>query len=152
MYNQGLAQFIQTKKLKANECINSFLKANEVTDFTAKNHNRVNGYIEKNWTKFASFVDNGIKNGTLSGQRIKLNSYYQEQKERVNIVKGEFINLELTNEQKLIINHIKVNGVSKIQSFLQKQGINPLPKDYSFTSKQLQWMPLVNQAIQNNFK
>jgi hypothetical protein len=150
MYSYGLVQFLQAKKLKSNECINAFLKSENVSEFTAKNHNRVNIYIEKHWNKFASFVDRGIKNGDLKGKPVKLNHHFDEQRERNERIKKEFQDVNLNSEQQRIINEIKKDGVGKFQSAMMKEGINPVGKDYAFESKTLQWLPLVNQIIENN--
>ena len=149
MYNYGLVKFLQAKKLKSNECINAFLKSEGVTEFTAKHHNRVNSYIEKHWTKFASFVDRGIKDGTLQGKAVKLNTYYDEQNEYRNIVKNEYKEAKLTAEQQKILDKIRKNGGGKLQSAMMKAGINPVRKNYEYKSKTLQWLPVVNQAIEN---
>ena len=149
MYNYGLVKFLQAKKLKSNECINAFLKAEGVTEFTAKHHNRVNSYIEKHWTKFSSFVDRGIKDGTLQGKAVKLNTYFDEQREYRDTVKAEFENANLTTEQQKILDEIKKNGVGKLQSAMMKAGINPVGKNYECKAKTLQWLPVVNQAIEN---
>jgi flagellar motility protein MotE (MotC chaperone) len=149
MYNYGLVKFLQAKKLKSNECINAFLKAEDITEFTAKHHNRVNSYIEKHWTKFSSFVDRGIKDGTLQGKAVKLNTYFDEQREYRSAVKSEFENANLTAEQQKILNEIKQNGVGKLQSVMMKAGVNPVGKNYECKAKILQWLPVVNQAIEN---
>ena len=148
MYKYGLVKFLQAKKLKSNECINAFLKS-EGCDFEAKHHHRVNNYIEKNWTKFSSFVDRGIKDGTLQGKAVKLNTYYSEQEEYRNLVRNEFKEAKLTTEQQNILDNIRRNGVGKLQSAMMKAGINPVGKNYECKSKTLQWLPVVNQAIEN---
>jgi hypothetical protein len=150
MYNQGLIKFIQAKRLSSTQCINSFLISEGITNFSAKNHNRVNSYIETNWTKFASFVDKELKNGNLKGRAIKLNTYFDEQRERKEKVKDEYNSIELSIQQQQLLFRIRKEGIGFIQSFLMKNGIKPLPKDSSFTSKVLSWLPLVNQAIEND--
>lgn len=149
MYNYGLVKFLQAKKLKSNECINAFLKSEGISGFTAKHHNRVNNYIEKHWIKFSSFVDKGIKDGILQGKSVKLNTYFDEQREYKNAVKAELKNANLTAEQQKMLNEIKQNGVGKIQSIMMKSGINPVGKNLECKSKNLQWLPVVNQAIEN---
>ena len=151
MYNYGLVKFLQAKKLKSNECINAFLTAEGITDFQAKHHHRVNDYIENNWTKFASFVDRGIKDGTLHGKPVKLNTYYDEMEEYNNIVKNEFKEANLNQQQQELFDYIRRKGVGKLMSFLMKKEVVPTRKDLSFKSKTLRWMPLVNQAIENGF-
>ena len=148
MYNYGLVKFLQAKKLKSNECINAFLKSEGCT-FEAKHHNRVNNYIEKHWTKFASFVDSGIKNGTLQGKAVKLNTYFDEAREYHNLVANEFKGVNLTTEQQKMLDHIRRNGIGKLQSAMMKMGIHPEKKNYEYKSKILQWLPVVNQALDN---
>ena len=47
MYNYGLVKFLQVKKLKSNEAINAYLSYKNITEFNAKNHNRVNDFLDK---------------------------------------------------------------------------------------------------------
>jgi hypothetical protein len=148
MYNIGLVRFIEAKSLKSKQCIDAFLKHQGVA-FTSKNHNRVNDYIDKNWNRFATFVDKGIRAGTLNGNPVKLNTYYAEQEERRNIVASEFDNEELSGEEKWILTYIGKHGVGNVQSYLSKVQKQHSPaKDYSYTSKKLQWLPLV-KMIEN---
>ncbi len=146
-YDYGLVRFIQAKKLKSTECINAFLKSEGITDFTAKNHSRVNGYIKKNWTKFASFCDRGIKDGALTGRPVKLNISYDIEREYKDAVKNELETIKLTSGQQEFLAEIKQNGVGKLQSEMMKAGINPVGKDLKYKSRSLQWLPIVNQAI-----
>jgi hypothetical protein len=151
MYYYGLVKFLQAKKLKSNECINAFLISEGITDFTAKNHNRVNEYIDKHWIKFAAFVDKSIKNGNIQGKAVKLNTYYDEKAEWLRLVKNEFEEVKLTKEESDLLGKIKNKGVSHIQSFLHNKGVTGLGKDYSYKSKTLQWLPLVKKAIENGY-
>lgn len=149
MYNYGLVKFLEAKKLKSNECINAFLTSEGITDFNSKHHNRVNNYIENHWEKFCSFVDRGIKNGTLQGKAVKLNTYFDEQREYYNLVNNEFKEANLTPKQQHLLNIIRKKGVGVVHAFLQKKSIQPVKKDMNYKSKLLQWLPLVNQAIDN---
>jgi hypothetical protein len=149
MYSYGLVKFLQAKKLKSAEAINSFLKSEGITNYTAKHHHRVNSYIQKNWTKFATFIDKEIKNGNLKGSAVKLNHYYDEQREYKNEVRNEFVNANLTVDQEMLLNYIKEYGVGSVHSFLNKKGIIGLGKDPNYKSKKLQWLPVVNKAIEN---
>jgi|CXWL01.1.fsa_nt_gi hypothetical protein len=152
MYNYGLVKFLQAKKLKSNECINAFLTSEGVREFTAKHHNRVNSYIEKHWTKFSSFVDKGIKDGTLQGKAVKLNTYFDEVREYSAAVKKELEEVKLSVEQQNVLDEIKKSGIGKLQSIMMKEGINPVGKNYNYKSKSLQWLPIVNQVIENGIK
>lgn len=148
MYSRGITTFLKAKHVNI-KAIDKFLEAEGISAFTSKNHMKSSAYIQKNWEKFATFIDKSIKNKTISGKAVKLNVYYSEQKARTERIKKELENID--EETKQYISYIKKNGVSKIQSFLSKKGINPAGKDYSYISV-LQWLPLIKQAIDNNFK
>jgi len=148
MYNYGLTKFLQAKNLKSNQAINAFLKS-EGCDFTAKNHNRVNNYLQSNWNKWATFVDKGLKDGTLSGTSKKLNHYFDEEKERRERVNKEFKEIDLTPEQMKVFDFMKEHGVGKIQSILMKSGFSAPGKNYEYESRKLQWLPLVNKVIES---
>lgn len=150
MYNYGIVRFLQAKQLKSKECIDGFLISEGITNFTSKNHNRVNKYIESNWTKFAAYCDKGLKSGELQGKAVKFNYYYDEQREYKEKVRQEYEALNLTPLQKSILKRItKEFGVGFLQSFLQKKGITPVGKNMDYFSKTLQWMDLVNLAIEH---
>lgn len=152
MYNYGLVQFLQAKKLKSKECIDKFLLSEGITNFTSKNHNRVNNYIQNNWIKFAAFCDKGIKSGELNGEAVRLNYSFEEQRNYHNKVKEEFESLNLTPLQKAILNKIKKEyGVGFLQAFLNRKGLKSGGKNLSYHSKNLQWLDVVNNAINNGF-
>lgn len=150
-YSYGLVRFLQAKKLKSKECINAFLLSEGITTFTAKQEGRCSAYIESNWTKFASFVDRGMKDGVLQGTPVKLNHHFDELRERKAVVAREFEAANLTESEKELIKFIRDNGIQAIQSFLMKNNIKPEKKETGYTSKLLQWRPLIKQAIQHNF-
>ena len=152
MHNYGLTSFMQAKKLKSKECIDGFLQEQGITTFNSKNHNQVNTYIQENWEKFCSFVDRGLKNKTLHGQRVKLNSYFDEQKQYKEAVRAEFEALNLTQEQKKLLSYIRHNGASQIHSFLQKNGYSVPKKEMSYHSKTLRFLPIVDAAIAAGFE
>lgn len=142
MYSIGLERFMQAKKLKSQDTINQFLQSEGITEFTPKNHLKVNNYIQKHWTKFASFVDAGIKSGKLQGKAVKLNYYYDEQRERNEIVKKE--RDLLTKEENDLYNLMRKydSGVSfsRTASFFAKKGFN-LPKNSDAISKAARSQP-----------
>lgn len=149
MYNYGLTSFLDAKHLNYKEAINAFLKHQGVTEFTAKHRYKVNDYIEENWVRFASFIDKSIKNGTLKGEAVKLNTYYAEQKERNAIVKAEFERANLSDDQKKLLKYIGLNfGPRGITSFLMKRGYGVPAKTRHYTSKTLQWLPVVDLSIE----
>lgn len=148
MYDHGLITFLKANDVSVIEAVNKYLQYKKVTDFKPKHHDKVNNFIKQNWQNFASFVHNSIKSGSLIGKPIKLNSYYDEQKEyKANLIK-EFEEEKINSEEKFLLNRIrKEYGSGFIQSFLMKKDIIPLAKDRSYLSKTLQWLPLVRQAI-----
>ena len=149
MYSTGLVKFLQAKKVRSNDAINSFLAAEGVLHFTARHHRQVDSYLQKNWTKFATFIDKEIRSGKLKGQAVKLNSYYDEQRERKEVVAREFLQADLSADQKRLLAYIKEYGEGSVQLFLIKKGITGLGKDHTYTSRKLQWLPLVNKALEN---
>jgi hypothetical protein len=148
MYNIGLTRFIESKELNSKEAINGFLKYKGITKFTANNHYQVNDFIQNNWNSFSSYVDRELKNGNLNGKRVKLNTYYDEHRKYIKQVKDEVVSSDISKEEQRLLNKIKKEySVGFLQSFLMKRDIQPLGKDISYFSKNLQWLPLVRQAI-----
>lgn len=142
MYNYGLLRFLKAKQVKPSEAIHLFLQNENITDFKPKNHNRVNDYIQNNWVKFSSFVDKSIKDGILKGKPVKLNTYFQEQHERNQVVIGEFKSVTLTAQEKKII-MLENWQLGAVHSFFSKNNIDIPKRDESFTSKKLQKMPII---------
>lgn len=149
MYNHGLESFLQAKKLSSKDTINKFLQSQGITEFTSKNHNRVNDFIEANWNRFATFVDKGIKSGELKGQAIKLNTYFSEKRERDQTARDEFKSLNLSKGEIFIIN-LERHEFSPIDSILSKNGLNRPSNDLSYTSKKLQRLPILRLLQENN--
>jgi len=148
-YNYGIVSFLNRKQVHVQTAINAYLKYKEVK---IKGDFKISEYIENNWTSFASFIDKGIKSGDLKGVAIRLDYHHEEQREYIKSVKAEFEIVELTMQEITILNKIKKEyGVGFIHSFLMKKDIKPLPKDFSFKSKKLQFLPLVKQAIKEGF-
>lgn len=152
--NYGIEKFLSAKKLKAKEVINHFLIWENVLDFDFSNKRIVNEYIQKHFTKFASFCDRGIKNGVFKGIDVKLNSYYKERREYRERVRKEYEQMNLTELQKDILKYISknFNNAGFLQSFLHKKGIVKTGgKNLEYFSKTLQWIDVVNLAIENGF-
>jgi hypothetical protein len=148
-YNYGIISFLNRKQVHTSTAIKAYL---EHKDAKIKGDFKTSQYIEDNWTSFASFVDKGIKSGTLKGVAIRLDYYHEEQREYVKSVKSEFESIELTSQEQEILNKIKKEyGVGFIHSFLMKKNIQPVPKDFSYKSKKLQFLPVVRQAIKEGF-
>lgn len=148
MYSYGLVKFLKAKKLKSNEAINAYLSYKLITDFNAKNHNRVNDYLESNWSNFAQFIDRAIKEGLISGERIRLNYHFEEQRNRHLEVKQEFENESLSKDEEYLIN--LNSNFSKVHSFICKKGFNVPQKDYNYTSKKLGNMSLIRLLREHN--
>ncbi len=150
MYNRGLEVFMHNKQLKSQDTINQFLQSEGITEFTAKNHIRVNNYIEKHWTKFASFVDSGIKSGKLKGKAVKLNHYFDEQREWKEKAKAER-NL-LTDEENKLYNIIRRfdDSWGKVTSFFAKRGIN-LPKNNEGITKAVKTQPKLITILNSEY-
>ena len=152
--NYGIEKFLSVKKLNGKEVINGFLESENVLAFDFGNKRMVNEYIQKHFTKFASFCDKGIKNGDFKGLDVKLNSYYDERKEYRERVKKEYESMNLSKLQKDILKYISknFNNAGFLQSFLNKKGIIKTGgKNLEYFSKTLQWIDVVNLAIENGF-
>lgn len=144
-YNFGLRRFIQAKKLEGKKAINAFLKHKNITDFDYSRSGKVNNFIEKNWNEFAGFCDAGIKSGLLKGKRVKLNTYYDELQEYIDMCKQEERDLNLTFMERQFIRYA---DRSKVQSFLSKNGVDQ-PKAYPFEyAKRLGPLPMYRKAIE----
>jgi hypothetical protein len=149
MYSIGLEKFIQAKRLKSKEVINLFLEHESITDFNANNHNKVNNYIQNNWNKFATFVDKSIKNGIIRGERVKLNSYFDEQVEFRRKCKTE--ESTISNEEMKLINIIKnydnIIQLNKCHSFLNKRNIK-LPANQEGCSRKYKILPKIKFILE----
>jgi sulfur relay (sulfurtransferase) DsrC/TusE family protein len=151
MYNWGIISFLQDKSVNTRKGIQAFI-LKEGVDFNPNHYDKVNNYIQKNWNKFSTFIDKAIKSGELKGTPVKLNTHFDEKRERDEIVRNEFKYANLSPEEEKVLRHIRKNyGPDKVQSFLAKRGISTMPKDKSYTSKTLQHMPNVKQLTNNGW-
>jgi hypothetical protein len=153
MYSYGLETFIQSKKLNSKEAINKFLEQEKITEFTAKNHNRVNNYIQNNWVKFATFIDKGIKSGLLKGKAIKLNYYFDEQREFKNNCKEE-IKLITKEEMQLITLINKYDDLihlSRTSSFFGRKNMK-MPSNQEGFSRKYKILPKIQFILNSKFK
>ncbi len=90
--------------------------------------------VQENWDNFATFVDKGIKSGDLQGEAVKLGHYYDEVRDRKRKVNEEFKNLNLSKDEKYIIN----TSIDILSSVLKKVYDIDKPKSSNrFTSKKL---------------
>ena len=147
MINHGITSFLYMKKVKEKEGIKAFLTHQQV-NVGINRHNEVNDYIQSNWSKFASFIDNSIKNGTLKGKAVKLNTHFDEERQRVNQIIAEKKAAKLTAQEDRILRKISKNGIGILKGY----HAGGLKKDYSFTSKNMQWLPVIRKAIELGFK
>jgi hypothetical protein len=149
MYSIGLEKFIQAKKLSSKEVINLFLEHESITDFNANNHKKVNDYIQNNWNKFATFVDKSLKDGVVQGERIKLNTYFDEQKEFRDKCKIE--ESIISNEEMHLINIIKkyddIIQFNKCHSFLNKRNVK-LPSNQEGDSRKYKVLPKIKFILE----
>lgn len=154
MYSTGLIHFLSVKQLKPKTTINAFLSSQNITSFTAKNHNRVNNYIQNNWIKFATFVDKGIKSGILEGKAIKLNTYYDEQREYTNQRKQEINTLspDLLKFSNIVKKYDSLRDLSHLRRFCMDNNI-PLPKRLEEGKSHLyKSSPVLNEVLNHPLK
>lgn len=152
MYNRGIESFLQMKKVgNMKNAVQQFLDEQEIELFTANNYVDASNYIQRNWVKFASFIDQSIKNGKIKGKAVRLNYSYEEDRRRQKAVKAEFEAIKLSTEQQFLLDFVKENGAGKIQSFLAKKGHQTPAKDLNYTAKSLQWLPMINLAIEAGY-
>ena len=154
MYNIGLDNFLRAKQLKSKATIDSFLLSQNITSFTSKNHNRVNNYIQNNWIKFASFVDKGLKSGTLEGKAVKLNTYYDEQREYNNQRKTEINTLssELIKFSHIVKKYDSIRNLSHMRTFCMNNNI-PLPRRLEEGNSHLyKSSPILNEILNHPLK
>lgn len=148
MYNYGLVTFMRTKKLKSNQSINAYLVHKGVSDFNAKNYNRVNDFLEKNWSNFAQFIDKSLKDGSISGERVRLNYHFEEQKNRYLKVNSEFEKENLSKDEQWLLN--LETYFSKTHSFLAKKGLKIPQKNLDYISAKLRNMPIILVLREND--
>ena len=153
MYSYGLKIFAQAKKLDLRETISKFLEQEKITKFTVNNHNKVNNYIQNNWIKFATFVDKGIKSGLLKGKVIKLNTYFDEQREFKNNCKKE-IKLITKEEMQLITLISKYDDLmhlSRTSSFFGRKNIK-MPSNQEGFSRKYKILPKIQFILNSDLK
>jgi hypothetical protein len=147
MINHGITTFLFLKKVDKAKGIKAFLEA-QGSQIKFSNHPALNDYIQSNWSKFASFIDTNIKNGTLKGEAIKLNTHFDEERERIAQIIAEKKVANITPEEDKILRKIKKGGIGILKGYAP-HGVG---KDYSFTSSNMQWLPVVRGAIAAGFK
>lgn len=150
MYNTGIEVFLNLKKVNIREGVKAFIKHKGVKTNPYDNY-EASAYIQSNWEAFASFIDKSIKDGTLKGTAVKLNSYYQEQRQRNEMIRAQTKELNITKEEQRIFNRIKKEGPGFLYSFLMSNGVQPCKKDLTIISKTQQYLPLVRLALENNY-
>ena len=144
-FNYGLQSFLRAKSMKSVKTIELFLKE-EGAGFTYDSTKKANDYIERNWEKFASFCDRKIKTKELPGKAVKLNTHFDEERERGARIRDE---MDAANMTFIERNYVQFADMRKVQSFLSKKGINQLKKDCEFESKKMRDLPNYRLAIEN---
>jgi hypothetical protein len=140
-YNYGIVAFLNAKRVPAKQAVKLFLE-HCGKKCSYRDYRNASDYIQANWNRFATFIDKALLSGELKGQRVKLNTYYEEQAERNREIAQEFKSVELSKEEKAILN-IPSHEFGVVHSVIAKAGFKSPQKEYSYTSKKLQNMPLI---------
>lgn len=147
-YDYGTIAFLKAKKLNAKQTIQAYIK-DQNESFSHNNIKKVNALISSNFSRFATFCDKAIKSGTLKGNAVKLNTYYDEQRERNEQVNKEYKEVSLSTDQECLLGIIKTDYcAAKLHSFITKQGFGIPKMDDSFTARRLRFLPTVNLVIE----
>lgn len=142
MYNRGIESFLHAKKVPIGPAIRMFLTSQNATHINPKKGEQTSYYVNSNWNKFATFIDQKIKSGELKGTPVKLNHSFDEERRRNEIIKAEFASVDLSKDELKLIK-LDMWDWSPIHSIINKAGYQLPPKDTSYTSKKLQNMPLI---------
>lgn len=150
----GVLAFISQKELNDFKTVKAYIKKLGLQ--IDPNSKKAANIINKNFVSFASFCDKSIKEGTLEGKAVKLNTYYDERREYKQQAYKEYKEANLTAEHEFLLSVIKKDlGCSKLSSFLAKNGIEHVEMDKSKAARRLQYLPIINLVIENgidNFK
>lgn len=73
-WSYGLITFCNAKQLNLNEVVNAFIKKHQFKGDK-------NELVEKHWHKFASFVNEGLLDGSIKGKLVSVSNGSQEQKQ-----------------------------------------------------------------------
>lgn len=126
MYSIGLVRFSHKKQFNLSKALEMFF-AKHAPDIKHNKPKLVNNILadDKNFTKFAAFVDKSLKDGSLKGKPVRLNYSYEEAE--MHRVKAEAEKKALNKEELLLWNLIKKyddpTRLSKCTSFFNKKGM-----------------------------
>lgn len=153
MLDRGLLSFLAAKNVKTNQAITMFLQSEEITGFTSRNHRQVNSYIQNNWNKFATFIDKSIKSGKLNGTPVKLNYYYEEERQRREAAQIEYNAMpdDVKRLWKLITKYDDKAKLSKCASFFGKRGLFFPKNDDTATSAIARNLPKLMYMIESGY-
>lgn len=153
----GLRYFLKAKKLNYHECVNAFLKHQNITKFSAKNYTRAINYINSNWNPFASFVDNKLKVKEISGKRVKLSHYDEMLRERAErnkaaqeqryLARLEYNSYVFADEEIDMLKVVENHGIGVIDSYIVKHNISRLKSEHKWRNKRLQFLPQIHTLI-----
>ncbi len=73
-WSYGLISFCEAKQLNLNEVVNAFIKEHKLIGDK-------NDSVQRNWHKFAAFVNKGLLSGSIKGKAISVSNGSQEQKQ-----------------------------------------------------------------------
>lgn len=118
----GIATFLGAKKVPLRAGINTYLKHKKLP-WTYRNVDKVTEYIQKNFSDFATFIDNALKNGTIEGERVRLNTAFQQAKkeraDRMAYIKAKVEEHGMTFGD---LNKLKCKSESELESFIRRHG------------------------------
>lgn len=73
-WSYGLITFCEAKQLNLNEVVNAFIKKYQLQGDKDE-------AVEKNWQKFAGFVNKGLLDGSIKGRAVSVSNGSQERKQ-----------------------------------------------------------------------
>ena len=148
MWSRGIIVFCDKKKVAHIKAIKMFLSTYN-PELLKDKQVKANDCVQNNFEKFATFVDQKIKSGELKGTPVKLNTYFDEQRQRKDTVRKEFEDLNLSKEEQKLINLINDNkGIAA--SVIAKAGLSFPKQSESFISKKLSRLPVLRTLQENN--
>jgi len=147
--NRGLEAFIHAKQLNAKKTISDFLESQNEKFCGIR---KAEIFIQNNWNKFASFVDKGLKAGTLTGRDVRLNYGYEEQAKRNALIREE--EKMLTNDEfelyLLLKKKAPITVFSKASSFFNKRGFNIPANNNEATARALKCQPKLKFILEHD--
>jgi hypothetical protein len=152
MISRGITVFLHKKNVSLYTALSLYLQYLGITNVKMTNHNKINKLIDSDWTKFATFIDKSIKSGKIKGNDIKLNTYYDEQRQYKEQSKQMFNSL--SDEERFVYTSLKklddYRHYSIQQSFFNKKGVK-LPSNTDGLTKIEQVLPRVVAITQSEY-